>query len=87
MEYLQLIGITPEEFKNQIREEMEELLSSHLKQQNSTELLTRSEAADILKIDLSTLWRWVKDGKLQSYGLAGRVYFKLEDIQNAIVKL
>ncbi len=50
-------------------------------------LLTREEAAKHLKIDLSTLNRWTKKGTIQSYGVGNRVYYKLEDIKKALIKL
>ena len=30
----------------------------------------------------STLWHWEKAGKLQSYGIGGKRYYKREDIEN-----
>lgn len=51
------------------------------------QFLTRSETAKILKIDLSTLYKWTKKGTLKSYGLNGRVYYKLDEVENSIVEL
>jgi hypothetical protein len=30
----------------------------------------------------STLWHWEKAGKLQSYGIGGKRYYKREDVEN-----
>ena len=51
------------------------------------ELLTRKEAAEFLKVDLSTLWNWSKKGILSSYGIGNRVYYKRSEIEEALVKL
>ena len=50
-----------------------------------TEYLTRAEVADMLKVDLSTLWKWQKIGKLIPYGIGNRVYFKRSDIEAALI--
>ena len=54
---------------------------------SSDELMTRQEVANFLKIDLSTLHHWTKNGKLKSYGLGKRVYFKRSEINDALLKL
>jgi hypothetical protein len=51
------------------------------------ELLTRKEAAEFLKVDLSTLWNWSKKGILSSYGIGNRVYYKRGEIEGTLVKL
>lgn len=49
--------------------------------------LTRKEVSQLLKISLSTVHNWCKSGKLKPYGLGNRIYFKMEDIENSMVKL
>ena len=51
------------------------------------ELLTRKEAAEFLKVYLSTLWNWSKKGLLSSYGIGNRVYYKLSEIMDALILL
>ena len=53
---------------------------------NSDELLSRKEAAKLLKITLSTLWSWTNSGKLKSYGIANRVYYKRNEILTSSLK-
>lgn len=52
-----------------------------------TEYLTRKEVANILKINLVTLWRWTNKGVLPSHGIMGRVYYKRHEVDNAVIKL
>jgi excisionase family DNA binding protein len=59
-----------------VQDQFEELKQELHKVRDQEELLTRKEAADLLKIDSSTLWHWTKKGKLPSYGIGNRVYYK-----------
>ncbi len=52
-----------------------------------TEYLTRNEVAEILKCDLSTIHNWTKKGKLISYGVGNRVYYKRVEVEQAIQRL
>ena len=56
-------------------------MTSDLKEKYENEdLMTREEAAKFLKINLSTLYYWTKNGKLNSYGIANRRYYKKSEI-------
>lgn len=89
MNAIQLIQ-DPTEFKNSIlkgvKEQIGELKSSY-QPKSPEELLTRAETAELLKINISTLSYWTKQGKLKSYGVASRVYYKRSEIMEAIVEL
>lgn len=52
-----------------------------------TELLSRSEVAKMLSIDLSSVHNWTVKGKLQSYGIGGRVYYKRSEVEEALIPL
>lgn len=89
MKQIQLIGITPEDFQSEILEGVEKLLNELKKDfqpKEPTEYLTRQEVAELFKINLTTVWNWTKRGKLQSYGIGGRVFYKRSEIENSIVK-
>ena len=51
------------------------------------EFLTRKEAKELLKIDLSTLWAWTKRGKLKSYGIGNRIYYKRSEIEQNLTPI
>jgi hypothetical protein len=80
----------PIEFKNSIlegvKEKIEELKSSY-QPKSPEELLSRVETAELLKINISTLSYWTKQGTLKSYGIASRVYYKRSEIMKTIVEL
>jgi hypothetical protein len=46
------------------------------------EILTRKETASLLNVNLSTLWLWTRQKKLQSYGIGNKVYYKYSEIIN-----
>lgn len=87
---IQLIQITPKELQDLIlvgiKSQIDEL-KNDFQPISPTEFLTRNEVAGILKINLSTLSSWTKKGKLTSYGIEGRVYYKRNEIENALTQL
>lgn len=62
-------------------------LKQNFEPKSPVEYLTRNETAEMLKVDLSTLWLWQKKGKLIPVGLGNRVYYRRCDIENALVLL
>lgn len=51
------------------------------------EILTITEACDLLGIDRSTLYRWQKEGIISSYGIEKRRYYKYSDIIGKLTPL
>ena len=62
-------------------------LKTNFQPKQPTEYLTRNEVTEMLKCDLSTLWLWTKKGKLTSYGIGNRTYYKRIEIERALVCL
>jgi hypothetical protein len=62
-------------------------LKANFQPKQPTEYLTRNEVVEMLKCDLSTLWLWTKKGKLTSYGIGNRTYYKRSEIESAIICL
>jgi hypothetical protein len=50
-------------------------------------LLSRIETCELLKINFSSLWKHTKSGKLTSYGIGNRVYYKKGEVLKSLVKL
>lgn len=90
MDTILFSGINPQEFKKEIldgvKSYLQELLSQQ-KEKEASDYLTRQQVAEMLSIDLSTVHNWTKQGKLISYGIGNRVYYKLSEVEDAIVKL
>jgi hypothetical protein len=90
MQNIQFIQVTPEQLQNAIIEGVKlqlEEFKKHFTPKEPNKYLTRQDVADMLQIDLSSLWNWTKKGTLTSYQISGRVYYKLDEVENAIVKL
>ncbi|WP_291868602.1 helix-turn-helix domain-containing protein [Maribacter sp.] len=90
MEQLQFIGISPEQqltaISNDFKKQLDELKKS-FEPKTPEEYLSRKETADLLKINLSSLWNWTKKGRLKSYGISGKVYYKRSEIEQAFTAL
>ena len=90
MKTIQFIGISPEEQKQSIIQEIDTLLQNfktHFEPKKPTELLTRKEVSKLLKIDLSTVHNWVKSNKLKAYSIGNRVYFKRTEVEDSLILL
>lgn len=69
-----------------IQEELDRL-KLYFEPKEPLELMSRKEVADFFKINIVTLHNWTKKGKLKSYGIGHRVYYKRSEIEKALVKL
>jgi excisionase family DNA binding protein len=80
--------LTKDELKGIISNSIQEVIKkSSVKEKKEEELLTRDEASNLLKINLSTLWRWTKDGKLSAYGIGNRVFYKKDELLKSLIKI
>ncbi len=65
-----------------------EIRLAKLNEQKEQEtLMTRTETAKYLKVNSTTLWHWTKKGKLKAYGLGNRVYYKKNEIDEALIRI
>ncbi|MFB9056664.1 helix-turn-helix domain-containing protein [Mariniflexile ostreae] len=90
MQTVQLISVTPEQLQNAIIEGVKtqlQDLKKHFEPKTPNEYLTRVEVAELLKINLATVHNWTKKSILISYQIGGRVYYKRNEVENAIVEL
>lgn len=84
---LQFIQTTPEEMENRIFNRVKsefESIRNEFQPKQPTEFLTRNQVKELLDVDLSTVHNWTKKGKLQAYGIAGRVYYKRQEVEQAL---
>lgn len=68
-------------------DKLEKRIATLISKQNDDELLTRTETAKILKVELTTLWSWTKKGKITAYGIGNRVYYKRGEIMKSLIIL
>jgi hypothetical protein len=84
---VQFIGTTPEEVNKPILDIINQGFEKLLKEfqpKQPTEFLTRNQVKEMFDVDLSTVHNWTKKGKLKAYGIAGRVYYKRTEVEQAI---
>ena len=90
MQQLQFVATTPQQFRNDINQDVKYLideLKKSFEPKLPVELLTRTETAKLLKINISTLYLWTKKGLLKSYGISGKVYYKRSEVESVLIEL
>ncbi len=90
MEQLQFISVTPEQLQNAIIAGVKiqiDQLKKEFQPKEPTVYLTRNEVKKLLNVDLSTVHNWTKKGKLKSYGIGSRVYYKRHEVEQSIKPL
>jgi Helix-turn-helix domain len=95
MEQIQIIGLCPNQLKKEITEDVvkgvKDSLLNELKREfqpkEPTKYLQRSEVAEMLNVDLSTIHNWTKKKILTANQIGGRVYYKRSNIEAAIIEL
>ncbi len=90
-EVIQVENISVEELTeiiaDKLADKIETRIAMLISTQNDEELLTRTETAKILKVELTTLWSWTKKGKITAYGIGNRVYYKRGEIMKSLIIL
>ena len=90
MQQIQFIGTTPTALIDLIDETVKkrlEDLKKNFEPKKPNEYLTRNGVAEMLSVDLSTIHNYTKRHLLQAYQIGGRVYYKRDEVELAIVKL
>lgn len=90
MKQVQLISVTPEQLQDAIiqgvKSHLDEL-KNNFQPKTPTEFLGRSEVAEMLKVDISTVHNWTVRNILTSYQIGRRVLYKRKEVEKAIVEL
>ena len=89
-ETIQFIQTTPQQIEESILKGVKsqiDQLRADFQPKQPTEYLTRNEVAKLLKIDLSTIHHWSKNGKLKPYGIGARVYYKRHEVEESLIPL
>lgn len=72
---------------DKLAEKIETRIAMLISSQNDEQLLTRTETAELLKINHTTLWHCSKKGKVTAYGIGNRVYYKRGKLKKALIKI
>jgi hypothetical protein len=90
MQTVQFISVTPDQLQNAIIEGVKTQLESlklHFEPKQPKTYLTRAEVSKMLNVSFVTLNKWNKTGRLKAVGIGGRVLYRQNDIDNAIVEI
>lgn len=90
MNTIQITQFTPNELKSLLMEGVQQVVNQireEFQPKTPTEYLTRKQVAKMLDINLTTLNNWTKKRILTSYAIQGRVYYKRDEVEKAIIKL
>jgi hypothetical protein len=86
MQQLQITQLSTEDLKELLLSTLDSFKEQNAKS-NVDIFYTREETANRFKIDLSTLHRWTKSGKIIPHAIGARIYYKESSIQQALIKL
>lgn len=82
---------SPQIFLNGITlQQLAEAIAPLLKDKNveneepSNDLVTRLQVCELLSFNKTSLWKHTKSGKLKSYGIGNRVYYKRSEVLAAV---
>jgi hypothetical protein len=87
MDKIILQGVSLEQFNELIQKGIKEQLEAVLnefKPKPKKSLLTKQETLDLLSISVPTLDKRTKEGKLCSYKMDGRIYYKLDEVLSSL---
>ncbi|WP_289054474.1 helix-turn-helix domain-containing protein [Carboxylicivirga marina] len=90
MQQVQFIQVTPDQLQTAILDGVKlqlEALKQDFQPKEPIDLMTRNEVKEWLKVDLSTIHNWTKKGKLKSYGIGNRVYYKRHEVEQVLTPL
>lgn len=83
MRQVNLIGIEPDEFINAISEKVLTKLNERL-EKKPNQYLSAKDVCDRFKVSKPTIHDWCKRGILKPRKLGARVYYRLDEIENAM---
>lgn len=91
MQQIAITQLSPQDLKQLIKEVIrDERTSNHdsLSDNELDRLNSREKTAkEILDVDLSTLHRWTKQGKIKAHGIGNRIYYKDSSIEEALIEI
>jgi len=90
IDFVKFVVSTPQDVKDEFTSDVKVILEDFLKYYKPpqpSEILTRQQVADLLSVDLSSVYNYTKRGILRSYGIQGRVYYKRSEVENSLKPL
>ena len=85
---VQIIQTTPQELEELISKLLEkytEEIKESVKPKEKNKYLTQREVGNLLKVSRSTVYLWTKSGKLKTYSIERKMYYKRKEVEEALV--
>jgi excisionase family DNA binding protein len=82
-----IIPLTEEEFQEHIATAIGKTLENYIPKSKDIEYLTRKETSQRLHISLPTLNEYTKSGKIRAYWINGRVLYRKDDVDFALIAI
>lgn len=79
-------NVSIEDLADKIADKIEERIIARTNYSKKDRYLTRRQLSELLSVDLSTLHRWSKAGRLPSYRMGGKIYYKYSDLEREMKK-
>lgn len=89
MEIIHFVGVEPQDLIKEIAKEVKNILFADLEKtirdNEPKRYLSADEICNQFDITKPTIHEWRKRGILKSYKLGSRVYYRLDEIENAMI--
>lgn len=87
MKKIQIEGFTADEFFSKVNHMIDNALENKNSPSNKKEvtLLTKAQTAKFFSISLRSLHNWNQSGILKPYTISNRVYYRSDEIEEALV--
>ena len=59
---------------------------TRLNHTEAEDLIKAKEACEYLKVSKVTIFKWLKQGKITGYYLGTRLFFKMSELEKALIK-
>lgn len=89
---VQIVQMSSESLVEMIRTELQSLFNDFIgksvkEEKTENDYLTKKQACKLLNISETTIWRWVKEGKIIAHGIGSKRYFKRSELIESITSL
>jgi excisionase family DNA binding protein len=74
--------------RTELKSQFNDFIGKSVKEEKTeNDYLTKKQACKLLNISETTIWRWVKDGKIIAHGIGSKRYFKRSELIESITSL
>lgn len=79
-----MLLVSPDQLRTSVLEAVEEALDKHHAKTNGAKFYNKREAAERLGVGITSIYNWLREGKLKGRKIGSRVLFTEEDLENCL---